>query len=167
MNSTSQQNQPDVAEKSSSHTDTPSFPAHIPAIAELVFDSAEKSAEISAAAGVRGGYLPARQLLYKFGSVCVDMRMQPELGSQEVVLTGQILDSEKPGYGLGGVPVSLLCADRAVENKKTNSAGEFYFGFRSLHHAQLVFGMGARRSLVVPVPDAGADSPGQEAYPRA
>ena len=165
MNSTSQQNQPAVAatEEVSHYTGTPSFPAYIPEIAELVFDSAE----VPTATGVRGGYLPARQLLYKSGSVCIDMRMQPELGSQEMVLTGQILDSEKPGYGLDGVPVSLLCADRAVENKKTNSAGEFYFGFRSIHHAQLVFGMGSHKTLVVPVPDAATDSEGQEAYSRA
>lgn len=61
-----------------------------PTVAQLVHDSGRDPST----AGVRGGYTPARQLLYKAGSVCVDMRVEPELGSNEVVLVGQLMDLE-------------------------------------------------------------------------
>lgn len=47
-------------------------------LAMLVFDSSQVKA---VTAGVRGGYAAARQLLYKSGSVCIDMRMQPRPAS--------------------------------------------------------------------------------------
>src|ERR1700680_2068457 len=74
-------------------------------LATLVFDSSQ----VALTAGVRGGYASARQLLYKSGSVCIDMRMQPKPGSDSVVLMGQLLDSTSPAHGIGDVPVSLLC----------------------------------------------------------
>jgi len=138
-----------------SETATPCGDIHPPvtqdcAVAELVFDSAMETT----VAGLRGAAVPARHLLYRFGSVCVDMCMQPELGTQHVVLLGQLLDSQQPGYSLGDVTVSLLSSGDAVSHQKTNSVGEFCFGFKSIHAAQLVFGMGKHKKLVVPLPDA-------------
>jgi len=132
------------------------FPAGNLELARLVFDSAQQAL----AAGVRGGYASARQLLYKSGSVCIDMRMQPKPGSGSVLLIGQLLDSTRPTHGIGDVPVSLLSEGDALSHKKTNDVGEFDFGFEGLRHVQLVFGIGERRTLVVPVPDVEIE-PGQ------
>ena len=118
-------------------------------LAMLVFDSSQVT---RVAAGVRGSHTSARQLLYKSGSVCVDMRMQPKPGSDSVVLMGQLLDSTSPAQGMGGVPVSLLCEGDTLSRKKTNQVGEFEFGFGALHTVHLVFGIGESRLLVVPVP---------------
>jgi hypothetical protein len=124
------------------------FPTGKLELAMLVSDSALQPA----AAGVRGSY-PVRQLLYKSGSICIDMRMQPRPGSNSMVLMGQLLDSANPDHGLGGVPVSLLGAGGTVKRNKTNDVGEFDFGIDALKHMQLVFGMGKRRTIIVPVPD--------------
>ena len=132
--------------------DQPDFSVAQSEVAELVFDSAKHPA----AAGLRASPAQARQLLYRLGTVCVDVCMQPELGSQEIVLLGQLLDSQQPGRGMGDIPVSLLCEDRPISQNKTNAVGEFYFGFRALHGAQLVFGMTDHRKLIVPVPDMDA-----------
>ena len=128
----------------------PPFPADAPEVATLVFDSAQ----VAVAAGVRGAFASARQLLYKSGSVCIDMRMQPKPGSDSVVLIGQLLDSASPTHGMGDIPVSLVCEGDTVARRKTNNFGEFDFGFETLHHTQLIFGIGKRRIIVVPVPDA-------------
>jgi len=128
-----------------------------PTVAQLVHDSGRAPST----AGVRGGYTPARQLLYKAGSVCVDMRVEPELGSNEVVLVGQLMDSRTPGFGLGDITVSLLCDAVPISQKRTNAVGEFQFGFRELHQAQLIFGMGQRGTLIVPVPDTEPEQPPQ------
>lgn len=120
-------------------------------LAMLVFDSSQVAA---VTAGVRGGYAAARQLLYKSGTVCIDMRMQPKPGSDSVVLMGQLLDSSRPAHGIGDVPVSLLCEGDTLSRKTTNQVGEFEFGFGARHDVQLVFGIGESRLLVVPVPNA-------------
>ena len=119
-------------------------------LATLVFDSSK----VVTLAGVRGGYAPARQLLYKSGSVCIDMQMQPKPGSDSVVLMGQLLDSSRPAHGIGDVPVSLLCEGDTLSRKTTNQVGEFEFGFGAVRDVQLVFGIGESRLLVVPVPNA-------------
>lgn len=120
-------------------------------LATLVFDSSELT---PITAGVRGSSASARQLLYKSGSVCIDMRMQPKPGSDSVVLMGQLLDSSRPAHGIGDVSVSLLCEGDTLSHKTTNQVGEFEFGFGALRDVQLVFGMGGSRMLVVPVPNA-------------
>lgn len=120
-------------------------------LAMLVFDSSEVT---PITAGVRRSAASARQLLYKSGSFCIDMRMQPRPGSDSVVLMGQLLDSSRPAHGIGDVPVSLLCEGDTLSHKTTNQVGEFEFGFGALHDVQLVFGIGESRLLVVPVPNA-------------
>ena len=110
------------------------------------------------AAGMRSGQGSARQLLYKSGSVCIDMRMQPTPGFKSILLIGQLLDSSKPGHGIGGIPVSLLSKGDTLFRKKTNDVGEFDFGVKPMHEMQLVFGINEGRTIVVSVPEATAQS---------
>lgn len=118
-------------------------------IARLLFDSALQPVT----AGVRSTASVVRQLLYRSGSICIDMRMQPKPGSQLMVLIGQLLDSAKPDHGISGIPVSLLCKGDTLSQSRTNDVGEFDFGVTAADHLQLVFGMADTRNIVVPVPD--------------
>lgn len=118
-------------------------------LAKLLFDSALQPMP----AGMRGTASIVRQLLYKSGSVCIDMRMQPKPGSDSMILIGQLLDSAKPDQGMRGIPVSLLCHGDTVSRGKTNDVGEFDFGITARRQLQIVFGIGDRRTIVVPVPD--------------
>ena len=127
----------------------------LPEVATLVFDSAQAPA----AAGIRGAFTSARQLLYRSGSVCIDMRMQPKPGTDSMVLVGQLLDSASPTHGMSDVSVRLVCEGDTVACKKTNDFGEFDFGFETLHHSQLIIGIGKRKTIVVPVPDAVIEGP--------
>jgi len=104
-------------------------------------------------AGVRSGHTSARQLLYKSGTLCIDMRMQATPGSESFVLVGQLLDSMNPGHGISGIPVSLLSRGDTVSRKETNQDGEFDFGLRPGTDVQLVFGIGQSRTIVVAVPE--------------
>jgi hypothetical protein len=118
-------------------------------IARLLFDSALQPVTV----GVRGTASVVRQLLYRSGSLCIDMRMQPKPGSQSMVLIGQVLDSAKPDHGISGIPVSLLCKGDTLSQSRTNDVGEFDFGVTAADHLQLVFGVADTRNIVVPVPD--------------
>lgn len=125
------------------------FPSGRLDLATLQFDSATQPL----VAGVRGAHASARQLLYKSGTVCIDMRMQPTPGAESIVLIGQLLDSMNPGHGMGGVPVSLLSKGDTVLRKQTNQDGEFDFGLEPSSDMQLVFGIGESRTIVVAVPE--------------
>jgi hypothetical protein len=119
-------------------------------LAMLVSDSAQSAA----AGGFRGATASPRQLLYKSGTVCIDMYIQPRPGSESIVLTGQLMDSMKPNQGIGGVSVSLVSGGNTVSHKETNNFGEFDFGLESPRDVQLAFGLDNNcRTLVVPVPD--------------
>ncbi len=118
-------------------------------IARLLFDSAIQPVTV----GVRGTASVVRQLLYRSGTLCIDMRMQPKPGSESMVLIGQVLDSAKPDHGIGGIPVRLLCKGDTLSQSRTNEVGEFDFGVTAADHLQLVFGVADTRNIVVPVPD--------------
>jgi hypothetical protein len=127
-----------------------SFPSGKLELATLQLDSERQPL----AAGMRSGHAAARQLLYKSGSVCIDMRMEPTPGSETMVLIGQLLDSMKPGSGIGGIPVSLLSKGDTLSRKQTNEAGEFDFGLEPRSDMQLVFGIGDSRTIVVSIPES-------------
>ena len=119
-------------------------------IAHLAFDSFMQ-AEL---AGVRGSSnSAARQLLYKCGTLCIDMRLEPQPGSNYVVLVGQLVDAHSPLEACEDINVSLVGDGDKLSETTTNNFGEFHFGFESVKHMQLFFGMD-RTSLVVPLPDA-------------
>jgi hypothetical protein len=127
-----------------------SFPSGKLDLATLQFDSDRQPL----AAGMRSGQATARQMLYKSGSVCIDMRMEATPGSESMVLVGQLLDSLQPSQGISGIPVSLLSKGDTLSSKQTNEAGEFDFGLELRNDMQLVFGMGDSRTIVVSIPSA-------------
>jgi hypothetical protein len=119
-------------------------------IAQLTFDSFQQAG----LAGVRGASSSVpRQLLYKCGTLCIDMRLEPKPGSNYVVLVGQLIDAKKPLKGFEDVPVSLLSEGDKVSETTTNQFGEFHFAFESVKHLQLFFGI-EQKALVVPLPEA-------------
>jgi hypothetical protein len=117
-------------------------------VALLIFDSALQPL----IKGVRGS-AAVRQMLFKAGSIFIDMQIQPTPGSDSRVLIGQLHDSVNPDHGIGGVPVSLFLEGGAVSRNETNQAGEFDFGIHALGKLHLVFGIGENRTLMVAVPD--------------
>lgn len=131
--------------------EVPFSPVQIPEMASLVFDSSS----LPAPDGIRGASPSARQLLYRSGSVCIDISLQPKPGTDSVVLIGQLLDSASPNRGMSDVAVSLVSEGDTVACKKTNNFGEFDFGFETLHRSQLIIGIGGFKTIVVPVPDTG------------
>lgn len=118
-------------------------------VAKLAFDSFLQAAT----AGVRGSAAGPRQLLYKCGDLCIDMRLEPKPGSNWVVLVGQVMDEKTPLENFGEVPVSLLSSGDKVSETTTNEFGEFHLGFKAVKHLQLFLGM-KRSAVVVPLPDA-------------
>lgn len=116
-------------------------------IAKLAFDSLQGELVAERGSMVQ---MP-RQLLFKCGTFCVDVRLEPKPGSNYVVMVGQVIDAQKPLKGFDHVPVSLLSHGDKVSETTTNQFGEFHFGFEPVNHMQLFFGM-QQKALVVPLP---------------
>lgn len=129
-------------------------------LAKLIMDSLQQPAT----AGVRGTSPAVRQLLYKAGTVCIDLHIRPKPGSESVVLVGQLLDSLQPTKALSDIPVDLLQDGNSVSRKKTNASGEFDFGFDIPEHVHLAFGL-EDRTLVVPLPDTNVDTVADRSAP--
>jgi len=118
-------------------------------VAKLAFDSHARDG----LAGTRGSSVGVpRQLLYKCGTFCIDIRLEPKPGSNYVVLVGQLIDAKEPLHGSNDISVSLFGSEDKVSETSTNKFGEFYFGFQSAKHMQLFFGMESQ-ALVVPLPE--------------
>ena len=123
-------------------------------IAQLAFDSFQQAG----LEGIRGASSSVpRQLLYKCGTLCIDMRLEPKPGSNYVVLVGQLIDAKKPLKGFEDVHVSLLSHGDKLSETTTNKFGEFHFGFESVKHMQLFFGI-EQKALVVPLPEGKSEA---------
>jgi hypothetical protein len=103
-------------------------------IVRHVFDSRDGGA----LNGIRGSRMSARQLLYNFSSVFVDLRMEQKPGSESLALTGQVVDASMADRAVGNVSVSLLRKrDRALETN-TNGCGEFAFSLSAIGNMGLL-----------------------------
>jgi hypothetical protein len=120
-------------------------------VASLAFDSLQ-----SRLVGERGSTSASRQLLFKCGTLCVDVRLEPKPGSDYIVMVGQVIDSRKPLKGFGDLPVSLLSHGDKVSETTTNRFGEFHFGFHSTEQVQLLFGI-QQKGMIVPLPQGYAE----------
>jgi len=120
-------------------------------IARLSFDSFTSRVQI----GVRGADPLPRQLMYEYDDVFIDLRLEPQLASNEVVLVGQIADAGRPSGGGQSIPVSLMSDGNTLLQTSANPSGEFHFSFRPSKHLQLSVGPG-ETAVLLSLPDAEA-----------
>lgn len=117
-------------------------------MAEMIFDSLVQPAP----QGVRSAGASPRQLIYRKGDCCIDMRIEHKSGSGRIALVGQVLDSGAANRGLENIPVLLLNAGYLVEQTATNRFGEFQLEFEAAENLQLSIAMKRSNSFVVPIP---------------
>ena len=90
-------------------------------IASLLFDSFRAPL----LAGMRSSGSAAQQLLYGAGDYRIDVRIEPQMDSEKVVLIGQVLNSTDPDERLSAAPVSLLKGRKLLAESVTSEFGEF------------------------------------------
>lgn len=103
-------------------------------LARLSFDSFDRPLP----QGVRGFDEAPRQLMYQFGDVFIDMRCEARSQLNEMVLTGQVVDSRKPSGGVPGIPVFLVGPGDTLFETTTNQLGEFHFHLQATGHIKLL-----------------------------
>jgi hypothetical protein len=90
-------------------------------VASLLFDSF-RSPQL---AGVRSAESTSQQLLYGAGDYRIDVRIEPQMDSEKVILIGQVLNSADPSERLSALPVNLLKGRKILAESVTSQFGEF------------------------------------------
>jgi anti-sigma factor RsiW len=114
---------------------------------ELLFDSLAQPAVV----GARASVASARQLLYRVGTVFVDMRVDSEVNSERAALVGQMLDSARPGHPVSGVPVILMDGRKNVASAISNNNGEFQIEFLIKNNLRLSVAVGDGTPVYLPI----------------
>ena len=114
---------------------------------ELLFDSLVQPLT----AGARASVASARQLLYRVGTVYVDMRVDSENNSERAALVGQMLDSAHPNHPVSGVPVVLLDGRKNVASTISNNNGEFHLEFDLKSNLRLSVTVGSLAPVYLPI----------------
>lgn len=90
-------------------------------VASLLFDSFRSPL----LAGVRAAESASQQLLYGAGDYRIDVRIEPQMDSEKVVLIGQVLNAADPDERLSALPVNLLKGRKILAESVTSQFGEF------------------------------------------
>lgn len=116
-------------------------------LVRLLFDSFQSPAT----AGVRSTVTTYRQMLYGVGTYRIDLRMEPQMDSDRVLLVGQILNAVDPVKTGAQIPVTLLCGSRILAKSQTNALGEFHLECSLEGHLQLRLALPRARNVRIPV----------------
>jgi hypothetical protein len=116
-------------------------------VVELLFDTLAQPLT----AGARASVASARQLLYRVGTVYVDLRVDSELNSEQAALVGQMLDSAHPGHPVAGVPVILMDGRKNVASTISNNNGEFHLEFLIRSNLRLSVAVGDTPPVYLPI----------------
>lgn len=117
--------------------------------AELVFDSLG----VALQAGVRSMEIESttRKLLYRRGSVQVDLSVDRVSDTRCLQIVGQVLDSAASGSVVPGVTVFLTGGKSRLAQGVTNSFGEFHLECPSRENLRLCIWISADKEVVLPL----------------
>lgn len=76
-------------------------------------------------AGTRSTGTASRQVLYGAGTYRIDVRIEPQMDSERVILVGQVLNSANPEERLPELPVTLFKGRKVLAESTTKQFGEF------------------------------------------
>jgi hypothetical protein len=114
---------------------------------ELLFDSKAQSLP----PGARASGVSGRQLLYRIGTVYIDMEIDRGSNSDRASLVGQMLDSARPGHPLAGIPVTLHGRGGSVARTFSNDNGEFRLEFEIKSDLKLSLAVDRKHTVHLPL----------------
>jgi hypothetical protein len=112
-------------------------------LASLLFDSFRGPV----LAGVRSSGNASQQLLYGLDDYRIDVRIEPQMDSEKVVLIGQVLNSADPDERLASMPVSLLKGQKLLAESVTSEFGEFQIECQLQSGIRLIITLSDRKEV--------------------
>jgi hypothetical protein len=106
-------------------------------------------------AGVRSAESASQQLLYGVGDYRIDVRIEPQMDSEKVVLIGQVLNSADPDERLAAAPVSLFTGRKMLAESVTSEFGEFQIECELAESFRLVVLLADGKQVSIPLVEPG------------
>ena len=128
--------------------------------AELVMDSSR----LPAAAGFRSSGLAPWLLLYRAGSVNIDLRFEEVPASSRVSVVGQVVDLSKADQPIAGARVAVFSVDSEMEKTATNKFGEFHLEFEPKSQMHFTIKITDDKEIFVPLKRSMPEFPGGVLY---
>jgi hypothetical protein len=113
----------------------------------LVFDSWR----VGLVPGVRSTAAGSHQLLYRSGSVCIDLRIEPVPNREEVFVIGQLMDADRPSEALGAVHIAVMSGKQVMNETDTNESGEFQMAVARTQGLDLCIRQGMGEQVRLPL----------------
>lgn len=117
------------------------------ALADLIMDSSLPAAAV----GVRSSGTGPRQLLYRCGTVNIDVRVEEIPASGRISIVGQVLDSAKTSQMIANIQVAVVFEDGDIQKTTTNKFGEFQLECETVSHLYLAMRLDKRMEVWVPL----------------
>jgi hypothetical protein len=114
---------------------------------ELLFDSFAQPA----IDGARTSVVSARQLLFRIGTVFVDVEVGTEVESARASLVGQMLDSSNPSHPPVGILIVLLDRGRRIATTSSDAQGEFQLQFAMKSNLKLSVALDPQKPVYLPI----------------
>jgi hypothetical protein len=130
-------------------------PGLLGALAELIFDSAQKQA----LAGVRSVGAQSRQMLFHSNPFQIEVKIESKVGEPRLSVTGQLMDVSKPDSIGKGVLMTLSNRRGQTIQTTTNDFGEFHAEIENRGDLEITFLAPDGKPIVVSVRDALAYPP--------
>ena len=127
-----------------------------PGLIEVLFDSFLQPA----LAGTRSAVTGTRQMLYRADPYQVDIQIEPKLGGNHIMVTGQLLDVSRPDILGREVPVTVSNRRGMVVNIVTNEFGEFRGEVENTGDLEITFSGQQDKPVVISLRNALGKSPG-------
>jgi hypothetical protein len=120
-------------------------------VASLLFDSFRSPLF----AGTRSTGTASRQVLYGAGTYRIDVRIEPKMDSEKVILIGQVLNSADPEERLPELPVTLFKGRKVLAESTTRQFGEFQIECELEGGFRLVVTLPGRTEVTLPLIEPG------------
>lgn len=124
--------------------------SRITEMAELVFDSLRGASPVGVR-GVETAEPQNRKLLYRKGTVQIDLSVESLLATNNLQIDGQALDSALPGAVISSAAVFLMSGKTKLAEGKTNSLGEFHLECVARKKLELCVWVSPDRELNLPL----------------
>lgn len=112
--------------------------------AGLAFDTATQPA----IAGIRGGLIHARQVIYEAESLTVDLRFERKVPGSAICVAGQVLDRQEPlSWVSDAVVVLWTDKGRMISKSEVNEYGEFQLEFEPQNQLRMSVITTGRKTL--------------------
>jgi hypothetical protein len=106
-------------------------------------------------AGVRSAESASQQLLYGVGDYRIDVRIEPQMDSEKVVVIGQVLNCSDPDERLAAAPVSLFTGRKMLAESVTSEFGEFQIECELAESFRLVVLLADGKQVSIPLVEPG------------